>query len=594
MLRNSADRLTMLNLLTESTLSGADSAMLSAALQEGPWGWPVSDANLTTAVRDLLSGGPPPERNGATLLLGHHRDATQLWSLHFDGARGSRLHTAVISPETREVWNQSVAIAFRNLPVQWRAISPNTLGYPTAVNIAANIHATTLPEVNSLTDGSFGLSFVLALASMVLDVPIPSHIVATASINIADDCLGSVAHLRHKVDAVRKYTPRVSEILVSPEMAAEDQGQTNPRVVGVSTVSDAIAHVFGSKPEELLRHAGRAPAERNRILGEFRHVEDAVRGDWKAIARAGALMLSEWPELGPADREMIASITGTAQRHCNNGGYRLRPAVTREQLLAITPDDRRMNDIAQRIQDATDGDECNPPDIIAVAREAIPADEHCMHHHFVVMGALGRYHAIAGRPTDAIRLLETATRGFLNHPRSTVDASRPLAEWIRLGGCTDLRTLKVALEQAERWNHYSPDRRSRGFIALATARAYMRLDENLSFAEELLREPIMMEGDKHVGWGALRSLIALSRRRSRISDAEQYFAELQAKAHADPSARRHHIMARLDMAIESKQREGVSVIIDELRNEDPGLCARLTRAAGYSDLPRYIQLWYPY
>jgi hypothetical protein len=180
----------------------------------------------------------------------------------------------------------------------------------------------------SIDGDSFGLPFVLALASRVLGLPFVREFASTGVV----DAYGAVTEidgLLEKAQALRSARPDVRFLLVPAEQNAEDIAATQQsckglEIVPVASCSKAYAWAFNPAGlSKALIRRGHEPAEREELVEKFFELTLSLKSDvvsWAPIARAADLALRKWRALDSFHKWQLRVAREVALRHAGNGG----------------------------------------------------------------------------------------------------------------------------------------------------------------------------------------------------------------------------------------------------------------------------------
>ena len=333
-------------------------------------------------------------------------------------------------------WQAARAALAGKLPLQWRQTPP-------ALDRPEPPPATLLDQLGehwpSVLDGpSFGLPFLLAMASDVLDEALPPDLAATACV-ARDGQLRPVAGLWDKLHMIVQRAPGIRRVLVADSQMEEGHrlrdglGQQAERVqlVGCGSVSEAVQQAFpdaaaawiqrGADPE---RRRGGRTALFGLALSERDHALD-----WAAVERAAGVAIEHWTDLMDDERAQLEICRAVAGRHRGQGRSLGTP---RAVFFDDLPQPQRLDCLSQLIQHAADTGTPDPAAMLTLAERFAVRGQDAFPAHLRLMGAMGRLLATMARPEDALRVAEEVVDGWLR--RGLRGVSYPLAECYRLAG----------------------------------------------------------------------------------------------------------------------------------------------------------------
>jgi hypothetical protein len=596
-------------LLERPHVDGHDAAGLARTLREGPWCWPVEAAALARARR-FVPDGPPRLLPGRALLVTADPGLADLWALEvgLDDAP-TDAEALRFGSKAAASWDVAVVTLPRALPVLWSSVARwhdawlravHLVVRPTSAAVAAPAPSRAARE--RLLDGpSFGLSFLLALTSLVLDEPLPEDLVASAQL-LPGGQLGEVGGLPEKIEIVAREAPTVRRLLVCARQeraarAASRAAGARVEVVGVATAAAAIDATLGSVLVERLVAAGRDPGRRHELVEAFfRLVLLGRRGvvDWSPVARAAAVALAQWDGLDADDRRRLEFAAAVALRHEENRG---RLPVLDARWLAGLPAPLRLTILANYVQQSADAGEPAPARVIAEATPHLVRGPEAFAPHLGLLGAVGRLLAVSGEPARALAHQMEAARGLLERmERESV--SFPLAEWYRLAGALGERAAFDAAEAVRRdveaQGGLGP---GRPYVELARARALVALGAEPGDAEETLeRLGRDEEVPSHVRWSAVRWHVRL--REEQGLDATAVLARFDVAAgRGEAEARRarpFRVLVELDRAVRGGDGAAGVAALAELAALQPGVVGHLARAAAPAEAAAAVARLFPY
>jgi len=143
----------------------------SAATTLGPWCWSVHSAG---APEMAVGIAPAVTLRGGTVAL---------WALTSENVPPSA-HRAALGAEAMASWHAAVLALPRSLPVLWRDLRELAQQPPVPVHLCSHLAEPGIERRDRVVDGgSFGLAFLLQLASRVLSLPLPPDVIASVAID---------------------------------------------------------------------------------------------------------------------------------------------------------------------------------------------------------------------------------------------------------------------------------------------------------------------------------------------------------------------------------------------------------------------------
>ncbi len=596
-------------LIERPRLDGYTEQQIARALRRGPWCWPT-EATGAGRARELAPDGPPRLRPGQTLLVTADAGFADLWALDVGlGAAPTDGDALRFGSEARATWDVAIAALPRALPVLWSSVGRYQDAWLRALHLVlrrTTPHAAAAPSRAArerLLDGpSFGLSFLLALASLVLDDAVPADLAATGAVHPSGR-IEAVGGLEGKIEVLAREAPGIRRLLVaaSQEDAARTQAAAIAarfQVIGVATAAAAIEATLGPVPIERLVAAG-SDGERRHDLSDtfFRLVLLGRREivDWSPVARATALALERWPELADLDRRRLEFAHAVALRHDDNGG-RL-PALD-ASWLAAQPAPLRVLIVANYVQQSADTGEPDPALVIRAAESQLVRGREAFPTHLELLGALGRLLAVSGDARRALEYQAEAARGFLERmDRESV--SFPLTEWYRLAGALDdhaaFDAAEAVRQTVEALGGIGP---GQPYVELGRAKAQTALTtgDHSDAAIVLARLGAAEHIPAHIRWSAVRWHGRLLDESG--GDTAPQLAELDSAGTRDPAqarrARPFRLLIELDRAVRQEDAARGAAALAELERLEPGIVGHLRRTAPPGRAPEWVARFFPY
>jgi Lon protease (S16) C-terminal proteolytic domain len=467
--------------------------------------WPEEETQLAKALKSPWLAprrcgkqqlqSPPSPPCGRTLLVSVNRASRtgSLWQLgRFDppitAAQGAR----ELVYQAAEALDLSIKIVMRDLPVaveldalarrgRWQAIPLYFHGEPPVV----------------LDGGSFGLSMLLAAASLVTGIPVPPDVAASAQI-LPDGGLQWVNGLKEKTEIVSRSALGVKRFFVHASQEAEAKKWRD--YFGGQFEVEPVTHasrVFG----KVFPNAAKAVEERwQKDKYAPSGIEDslfrlALRGstlvDYRCIKSAAKLAQA----LSDSDllRAKARFAELVAKRHC--GEVAPIPWPEPDVLRRMGPESVQWRYLAHVVQSRTD---CAPDtleEVIGRALQVLPERPAGHEEELALRGAIGRGYSSMRRYEDAQTMLEVVVATYLNAYRPEL-VSWAISELLRVMGIrNDVSSLRALLTDQVVTFDLDPrsDEISRGFVRLASGRALALCQQWSDARDALLRNDI--------GWG---------------------------------------------------------------------------------------------
>ncbi len=554
-----------------------------SALRAGPWCWPRSEGRTEQLVTRL--GGMPAAGIGClpVISIGSDDDTVFAWRLAPAGAREQGVS---LGPDMRRSWRAAGVALPRALPVLWRSVREASRQLPAIVPLHGCRATPGFVDAGPMVEGpSFGLAFCLHLASMVLECPIPDHLLAAAAID-ASGSVSGVGGLGRKIRGAAQLLPRVTDVLVAADQVDEvrDVVDGRLRVIAVARAADAIEHAFGDTLSQLLVDAGSDPDRREELTSSFFRLaltgSDAIV-DWTPVARGAALAIARWPAGGADEGYRLAFAQAVAARHQGNrGGVGMPPHA----WFASLPRMLRLQVLAHLVQQAADTGAPDATDIESRAgAELTTSVQDAAVQELRLRGAIARLRAVTGHEAQAHDDQRQAALALAAHYAED-DVARPLSEWCRLAGALgnvhSLREASTLHEQLLGRGGYGG--LGARYVELAMTRARLMLDGSDDAARTTARA---MCTDS-----TLPDHVRLSAHRC-VGDEGARDRLAQAASGGDLLAQRYLALVDLDTAIARGDDKAAHACVDALGLYDPGPVAHLRRSGASAAA---IARLYPY
>jgi hypothetical protein len=577
-------------------------------LQSGPWAWPLkSEPTRFARAREVVPEGPPPVVPGRGLLVTVNDHGSSLWALSVDDLATTESSKA-LGRKAKEVWNIAAAALPRSLPLLWSSVAEARRGSLSAVRLI------TLPEAGhqaaekNLLDGpSFGLSFVLVLASRVFQRPLPEDVVASGEID-ASGRVHRVDGITEKVRVIR-LAPRIRRLLVAKDNADEARWAAEGSALAILPVENAfqaLKEAFGENEfASMLVHAGTDPVRRAELVDSFYRMALKGRGevvDWTPVHEAAALALESWGNLiDDEERQRLKFAHAVALRHERNAG---ELPIPQDTWLGRLPTAVRVVVVANYVQQSADSGEPKAPAAELLAQDFLVPVEEAFPGHLKLRGALARLLALTGREKVALKLQQEAAQAFFNQI-SYSDVSFPLTEWYRLSGvCADKAAFGLAeamrnkVDQLGGFGFDESD--SRKYVDLARSKAMVMLGRRDGSDPEQTLAKLSQDADvpAHIRWSAARWYVQLLDQEHRSGDVAAITAALDAAMCTQHSGARDARLFRslidLDRAVRDNNLSAASAAVAVVGEMESGIIGHLLAHAPARSAAEYIARFYPY
>lgn len=395
-----------------------------------PWCWPADPALAADAM--ALGHAPPaPAGIGEVLLVSvaPRAERTTLWRLSWDARHhaGGRSFSDDAQRAIDDVATLATAVVPHLHSLRMLGQKPRT----------ATPVLKRGPDADASLEGpSFGLSMLLALCSRLMDRPVSARFAASAEVR-RDGTLGRVGGLDRKLALLSEGALGVDAVLVAAEQLEEAQrlldGQPWIRAVGVATAREAIDRVFPDAREvPPAAWTERPPVQAIHELLTLCSRGGEVRS-WRAVERSAAWLQRLFDGVSPhGERARVARLI--AVRHASGRGFEMA-----WEAAIDAKHDRAQ--AAHVVQAAADAGSAALGTFIERARAMLtdPWEDDDLR----LLGAIGRGLAAMRRYAEAGGVLAEATRAWLALG-SPGEASRPLAEWVRVAALS---------EEGDAWDH---------------------------------------------------------------------------------------------------------------------------------------------
>ncbi len=608
---------------------GVRNAKLRQRLEAGPWCWPrEEDRAALDEARALVGGDEPALPPGAVPLVAVQVQGPSighLLRLRLDEAPSSG--RVEFGAKAERAW-RTVAIALpRSLPVLWHDVR----GVANRPHVAEPIVSWAAENENAIltvrdVDGeSFGLAFLLAMASRLLGSAVPADLIATGGVS-PDGRVTPVGGVALKCRTVEARAPRIRRILVPAEQEEEARAAVGAggqlEFVAVKSASQAVLTVFGEEFRDWFRKERWVDPKRRTEIVDF-YFRAALRGrqsyvDWVPLAQGAGDILSTW-NLDGLEQWRLELARGVADRH-SGGRHTIR--VPSPDELASFPLPMQVSLVTQLVQHSADVGAPAEDELEPLVREWLELPiESGFKEHLALRGAWARRNAVCGRPREALLAQRDLAYAFVDRVLYE-ETSHQLSEWFRLAGALTVYDDGLSAEEARRLAEEAEELRSyvraraglepsgEVFVDLARARGRIEmsgarvgrfdgrdLEEPLGVLRDLISDNVFAPA--HVQFAARRWSIAALDALGRTAEA----AELLAAAAEEfvskedrKAARVCRVLVALDRALRNSpsDRGVMADLVEQLREEDRGPIDQLERTPGPARVPEVVACLYPY
>lgn len=557
----------------------------------------------------LRPGEPCALAPGQVLLVSVTDERTALWSLSLglvNHPRGAR----PVPVASHEIWTEATSQTHAALPLLWR--SPPLPTQPPEVYRVAR------EEVRPETVGgaSFGLSFLLAHASFLLEIPLPVDLVASAALG-PQGVLGHVRALEHKIRGLATLAPQVRRLLVAKVDEEEARGyvealEADVEIVAIGTIEEAVEQAFG-RGQPLAAWRETPPEERaTRVHSLYRLAlaDKHLTPRWQAVRTAADAAL-EWG-LSPGLERRARFASAVAARH--DGDLSVEIELPELQEVESWPQPERARRLAHLVQHAADTGQPDPERLLAWS-EDLPTGSDAFPAHLKLGGARGRLLASLGRHEEAYDAQLAAALGWVARPNHD-GLSFPLDELYRLASVLDDANRLGEAEEFFRSHQRLISVYGLPYVSQQRARAWIttgrgdteRIDEVTGFLETRRTSSSCGVAVRWLLWGQRRGFAVRVPESELLRDLDEFcrVALERAERQTRPVQRLHHTffarsaesqraLVALDRGINEENEEQASRALEDLRRVQGPLVELLERHCPESmSLPAYVQRAFPY
>jgi hypothetical protein len=583
------------------------------ALQAGPWCWP--DPKVDPAARRrarAIAGQMPALEVGDAPLVTVSPVAVTLWRLHRCGGNpGSHLDLGprVFGTKAECEWHEAAAALPRVLPFLWASVAEARDADIRAIEVTSDARPGSGAAVShpcAIDGESFGVSFLLALASKVIGRALPIGLAASAAID-PEGRVHPAGHVFEKVRFLVGWAPRLRRILVHPDNVAEARrasAGTDVEIVPVATGGEAVEAAFGRDLGKYLVGLGRKSASRTAIVDAFFRLSLNGRAqtvDWTPVEKAADHALRTWRKITPDNRYRLEFARAVAARRERNEG-RLDPPSPEWLESLVMPN--RLRVLAALAEQAAESGTPEPDSVGALVEPYLRRVtlQDAFARHLELRVAYARLLSVTGQAAEALQLVREALPGLIEREEFR-DIGFSLAELYRLAAVTGSHG---AFGDAERCRAIVRQRvflspADRHAVDLFRARAGIERGwMDVGKCEESLEAiGVSHEACVQVRGSAIRWL-AWSRRKRGVGEEPDGLAWLLDGANGDggragETRRTFAALVRLDNALEANDVHAAATALAELTKADPGLIGNLQNAAreAHVALAPYVACHYP-
>jgi tetratricopeptide (TPR) repeat protein len=469
-------------------------------------------------------------------------------------------------------------------------------------------------EEQTLDGSSFGLSFCLAFASLMLAVPLSGDLVATAAVTADGDVEGVDEHgLGLKLRLVHEWAPGIRRVLVAAENCEFAERVTSElgatfEVVPVRSLQGALESAFSGLIEALEAKFDNARKKEHAARRLFELVRDGSQTllSWHGVAASCRWLAERLPEDSDALRE-AEFAEAVARRHA---GKEL-PCPVHLPWVEGMPRPLRLRVIAHLVEHSRFHSKDEREVIREFAEQQLasrPLDDGP--EDLTALGALGRSYAVFREYPAAERSLRRALRGW-RQVGLIEQSSFALSEWLRIlglqGRIDDLRNL---LGEPREDN---ADAALSGYVTeflaariSSLSRAFVRFALGRAFAQASAPAEALpfLDTSPELDWSLTPAHLQASRLRwfglalglqGETARASEVLAELQALAKSCNEAEFAAALADIDRGLALNR--DASAALDVLRRLEPQAIRHIELQTESNDtlaLARAVAIHYPY
>lgn len=526
--------------LRQALLDG-DKYGVKEALQCG-WCWPHDPVNAARATA-LGSKEPSPPRPGECLLVSVNANtSSRLWR----ASPNMQKQTRGVARLAGDVADQAWHLTTRDLPV---LVGANRLTEaPTWHARSLGFHGNAPQPESTLHGASYGLALTLASASLLLNRPLPTDLIALACVR-SDGQLMEVEGLNAKLAVIVEWALGARRVMVAASQQEEASAllrEANSDIA-VETPASAGAAILAAFPNAV-RIAGETwtDAEDAEAAVMTLYMQALRKGvplvGWSGVAETAKLLAARFGnELEEPWR--VHFVRSVALRHDSGRAPEVRIEPWPDSWLLKRPRPERLQLLAHLVQSHSDAASTTLDSILHQARSHLSPPHERHQEDIELLGALGRGHAVlaepqlpppeSGSPCEAANTaLDTLTEAIEGWRKLFLpeQASYAYCERLRLLGMLGRsKEARAEMETTGEWILKSPrtDMASRCFVAVAHGRALTQLgdaDEALNWlSEERAR---WWRAQTHATTGRIRWHALALQRLGRVDEARRVRRQL--------------------------------------------------------------------
>ena len=543
---------------------------------------------------------------GSVLLVAAADKYSTLWVLQerLPGSNGEPLVCYEFGPVADEAWRTAVALLPRVSPVLWRNVGRGDLNSRQALRIGLLRKPNSAFQFDHMLEGSsFGLSFLLALASEALDLRIPQQFAASAMID-AYGHLSAVDSLIDKVAVLNESAPWVTTLLVAEnQLDVERCAALYPSILiqRIEHARDALSLVFHNALDEPIAAGATGLERRAHLIVSFLRLAlepDHTVTDWTPFSRAIDAALTQWRDnLSEHDDRTLRFVRAVFNRR---HGVAESLGLPEQDWLERFPRPVRLAIVSKFVLHSAHTRGPRPEQIEQLARELLAAATEAHSADLKLQSALGRLLAVTGRPSEALQLQEDVISGFYDRYRHD-QAGEALAECYRLAAALkDSDALRRIEERFSTMLSFGGcDRRMLPLLESARLNARLRLLHEWDDVALARLQAMSLDPSLHwsISYAALRNYVSLLIEKEQSDEilrlVEQALDGSVCFRGDDKPARTYRALIALDLGLASRAMPTARAATEELTNLHPGLVGNIHSGSTGIPLPELLARWYP-
>lgn len=508
------------------------------------WLWPLEGGLGYYQSKELYPDGTRKPQPGEVLLVGvGGRDVGFLFVL----GRGQM----EFAHQAREAWKNALYAIYHSVDLLWQ--TPQYLEDMPCCELLAkyfgkNAREERFATVGAVDGASFGLPFILAQASKLWGIPVPSEYIGSANVN-QEGWLLPVDDIRLKVITVAEKAPYVRYFLVAKDNYddAMDAVYDYPHleIKPIKHAKEAFRLVFGEKPRDMCLRIIQNPSKRRSLILDLADItlthNEHVRS-WKPCANVANVILDSTASLSSDEHFFVRLTHAIALRHESN--QQGDPPEIDKNILSELPKPTRITIIAHLVQHCADTARPEVEKIIPIAESMIESGKEAFVEHYRLIGALGRLYSLIGREKDALEYEGLALDGFVSL-RQFREVSWPLSTMYRLVGILQDDEKFEKLEESRRDIEHRFNSVGMEFVRYGRAFAISRLGREEEAIEEFVN--IFNHPKKpELRWSSARHLVTIYHRLGKKEKGQTIREEIEKALQNDIHAIRNYYLVRID------------------------------------------------